>query len=606
MCGIAGVVQLGNGSERPQRDQPEPAWCERARRVLAARGPDGHGSFVDDGIALVHTRLSLRDLAHGQQPLHTPDGRFTLVVNGEIYDDGRLRERLLVRGAQLRTRSDSELLLWSLALEGPEGLDRLEGEYAFCFWDRLERRALLGRDPLGVKPLLLARQRGGAWFASEVKALLTMLPERPALQAEGVVEALVAPALSGVARTPFRGIDSLEAGSVLELREQGERVIRTRVFSFHPGTTSASTPAALREALADASHERLQADVEVGAFLSGGVDSTALVAAGLARGHTPLRCFSIRFDHHVGAAKRTHSAGSIVLGDDAPFVEELASRWPIALTRVHASRAALLAEIDALGATQDRIAAWEQELSQRFLARAAARDVKAVLVGDAADETHFGYAFALTPEVSRSPAALLERFGFSARRALLRRELWPLADALDAEYRALTEQAGFAYGQHERDNRLATSTLLVKRWLPRLLHNGDVHTLAFGLEARVPFADQRVLALASQVAVEDAFAPFRGVPEKAFLRRAVVGLVPENILARPKSALPRDDGMGPLFRTRLAELLRMPAARTRLALFFEPRALDVLIEQRASPDDTTRACLFSVLAFEAFLRHHVG
>jgi asparagine synthase (glutamine-hydrolysing) len=606
MCGIAGALFLTRGSQRPQRGQPAPAWCERAKAALSARGPDGHGTFLDDGVALVHTRLALRDVAHGQQPLYTPDGRFTLVVNGEIYDDGRARERLTARGAQFRTRSDSELLLWALVLEGADGLDQLEGEYAFCFWDRLAQSALLGRDPLGVKPLLLARQQGALWFASEVKALLAMLPERPALRPDAVVEALVAPALSGVSRTPFWGIDCLEAGSVLELRAQRERVWARSSFALQPGDASSSTHAALRDALLSATHERLQADVEVGAFLSGGVDSTALVSAGIAQGHTPLRCFTIRFDHHLGAAERAVSAGSIVVGDDAPFVEELAQRWPIALTRVHASRTALLAELDALGRSQDRIAAWEQELSQRFLARAAAREVKAVLVGDAADETHYGYAFALTRAVCASPQALLERFGYSARRALLRRELWPLADALDGEYRALSAQAGLAYGASERADRLATSSLLVQRWLPRLLHNGDMHTLAFGLEARVPFADRRVLALASQVAVDDAYTPFQGVSEKAFLRRAVADLVPSAILARPKSALPRDDGMGPLFRQRLRELLCAPRVRERLASFFALEALDALVETRASPDDITRASLFSVLAFEAFLRHHVG
>src|SRR5262245_22056940 len=128
MCGLAGVLFLARGDAGPAAGSPAPGWCERARQALLPRGPDGHGTFVDDGVALVHTRLALRDQAHGQQPLHTPDGRFVLAVNGEIYDDGRARERLVQRGAQFRTRSDSELLLWALALEGADGLAALEGE----------------------------------------------------------------------------------------------------------------------------------------------------------------------------------------------------------------------------------------------------------------------------------------------------------------------------------------------------------------------------------------------------------------------------------------------------------------------------------------------
>jgi asparagine synthase (glutamine-hydrolysing) len=227
-----------------------------------------------------------------------------------------------------------------------------------------------------------------------------------------------------------------------------------------------------------------------------------------------------------------------------------------------------------------------------------------VVVGDAADETHFGYAFALAPEVAHSPRALLERFGFGARRALLRPELWPVADGLEDEYRALTRAAGFAYGEELRGNRLATASLLVQRWLPRLLHNGDVHTLAFGLEARVPFADRRVLALAAAVAVEDAFQPFAGVPEKAFLRRALAPWLPAEIIARPKSALPRDDGMGSLYRQRLRPLILDADARERLAQFLDVGAVARLCARADEPDDVTRACLFTVLVFEAFLRHH--
>jgi len=592
------------GPGAPRASEPPPDYCARAAEALAPRGPDGAGYFTDHGVALVHRRLALVDLEHGQQPLHAVE-RYVLVVNGEIYGRKALRPRLEARGAVLRTQCDSELLLWALVLDERNALDALEGEYAFCFWDRRRRRALLGRDPLGVKPLVMTERRGALWFASEVKALLAMLPERRQLDLDGVTEALVAPALSGAVRTPFRRLVSLEPGSLLEVRDGARSVLRRECFRFGASATRARDQP-LRDALRVATRERLQADVEVGAFLSGGVDSSALVAAGLDAQRAPLHCFTIRFDHHSGGAEPARVAGSIVVGDDATFVEELAARWPIRLTRVHASRAALLAEIDALAATQDRMVAWEQELSQRFLARAAAQAVKAVVVGDAADETHFGYAFALTPEVSRSPRALLERFGFSARRALLNPALHPRADALDAEYRALSAEAGCAYGDDLHGNRLATGSLLVRRWLPRLLHNGDVHTLAFGLEARVPFADRRVLSLAAQVAIQDAFTPFQGVPEKAFLRRALSPWLPPAIIERPKSALPRDDGMGPLYRQRLAALLRDGGERERLSVALDVGRLDRLVAHPEEPTDDERAILFSLLALAAFLRHHAS
>jgi len=632
MCGIAGVLFLDDSDRGTlRRRRPPPSFLSRLQDRLAHRGPDGAGCFVDDGVGLVHTRLAINDVHGGQQPLSTPDGRFTLVVNGEIYGHRRQRLRLQGQGAQFSSASDAEVLLWALALHGIDGLDDIEGEFAFCLWDGLARQAILGRDLLGVKPLVWHRRGPTVWFASEAQALVAVLPS-VTVDVDVVADTVLCPPWSGSDRLPFVGLESVPAGAVVVADGRGPaRVVRQARHRLGRSPIPAPSPHELRDALQAAVDCRLDADVPVGAFLSGGVDSTTLVALALQSNTRPLPCFTIRFDAHddcppgagmpgstVGTTVGS-TAGSIVVGDDAPFVEDLARGWPLMLTRVKASRPGLLDELEALWASQDRVAAWEQELSQRFLARAAAATVKAVLVGDAADETHFGYAFALAPELVTHPAHFMNRFGARRRRDLLVPGLRRRYDAVVDDAIAVADDDGTPFGPGLVQGRLAMSTVILRRWLPRLLHNGDVHTMAFGLEARVPFADRRVLAVAGRVGIDDAWRDVAAgdggdgdgdgdgdrVPEKRFLRRAVAGLVPDAIRRRRKSALPRDDGLGDAWQARLAGVLRDDDARARLARVFDIPALDRLADPTATPiDDEVRAVLFSVVSVDGFLRHH--
>jgi asparagine synthase (glutamine-hydrolysing) len=616
MCGIAGVLFLDD-DRRPRRRQPPPAYLATLQQRLAHRGPDGAGVFVDDGVGLVHTRLAINDAHGGRQPLSTPDGRFTLVVNGEVYGHRRHRLRLQAAGAQFSSASDAEVLLWTLSLHGVDGLDDLEGEFAFCFWDGLARQAILGRDLLGVKPLVWHRRGPTVWFASEAQALAAVLPA-VAVDFDVVADTVLCPPLSGSDRLPFVGLECLPAGAVALADGRGPpRIVRQARHRLGGGTLTSPSPLALREALQVAVDDRLDADVPVGAFLSGGVDSTSIVAMALTGATGPLPCFTIRFDAHDdandddGGRGRVpgNTPGSIVVGDDAPFVEELARTWPLALTRVKASRRALLDELEPLWASQDRVAAWEQELSQRFLARAAARTVKAVLVGDAADETHFGYAFAFAPDVVGHPADFMNRFGARRRQRLLLPGLQRRFDAVVNDALGVAEDDGTPFGPGLDRGRMATSTVILRRWLPRLLHNGDLHTMAFGLEARVPFADRRVLNVASRIGLADGWSDnvddTDPVPEKRVLRRAVADLVPDTIRRRRKSALPRDDGLGDAYQARLAAALLGDDTRARLARVFDIDAISDLANPAVTHiDDEVRAVLFSVLSVDGFLRHH--
>jgi asparagine synthase (glutamine-hydrolysing) len=601
MCGIGGVLFHADVDGAPRVGQP-PRWTQTLLDRLRHRGPDGDGVFVDDGVLLAHTRLALVDTSDaGKQPLTTPDGRFVLVVNGEVYNHQRLRPQLVRAGAVFRSRCDAEVLLWLLALRGVAGLDDVEGEYAFCFFDRAAKQALLGRDTLGVKPLVWCNDDDGFWFASEAQALLAVRPRRRVLDELTVVTSVIAPAFSGE-RVPFAGVQVLPPGTTMCVDGAGVRVVRARRFVAGARRGASTSTTALAQALQAAVDDRLDADVPVGAFVSGGLDSSAIVAA--ARQSTSTNrlssCFTIRFDHHVhGPSNRV--TGSIVVDDDAAWVEPLAMQWQLPLSRVHVSQAMLLDDIEGLTSSQDRIVAWEQELSQRALARAAAPHVKAVLVGDAADETHYGYSFLLAAAACSSTTSLLSHFGLHRRAALLQPHLQHRVGDVVDEFDDLD---GVAFGDDLDQQRRATTSLIVQRWLPRLLHNGDLHTMAFGLEARVPFADRRVLHEAAAVDVVEGFVD-GDVGEKRFLRTAVSPWLPKEIVQRRKSALPRDDAMGPLYRDAVHALLQSRAAVERLSTVFSPTALAALVAADKI-DDVGRALLFTVLTVDGFLRHHAG
>lgn len=533
MCGIGGIVGPVWGS--PSRDER----LEAMRQRLRHRGPDGSGVFGDDGCGLVHTRLALLDESGGRQPFRSPDGRFTLVYNGEIYNYAELRRRLAPDWS-FRTRSDAEVVLAAFSVLGERCPEILDGMFAFFVWDGTESRGFAARDRLGVKPFVYAMETdeagGRLVFASEAKAILAARPGPPRVCRESLLEVLVAPCFSGVERPAFEGLSYLPPGHRLRIDREGLRVERWGDHELASTCEESGDQLAteLGEALDVAVRGALEADHPVGLFLSGGLDSTVL--AGLARragAHPPA--FSIAFQDHD---RFDYARSLIVNSDDAPFARLAADEMGLEHEVVPARRCA--EDLRQLAQQNDALPAWEQELAQHHLARTAARRVKAVLVGDAADETHYGYHFLLDPVATERPRRILERFAGPAADLVRPDVLDRPLDHFEEKYRNLVRDAG-----HDDRSPLArtlgTTWLIVHRWLPRLLHNGDIHTMAHSLEARVPFAAETVLQVARRVPPSIAL---EGGVEKALLRRASRGLIPEVIRLRRKSALPKDQGPG--------------------------------------------------------------
>ncbi len=572
MCGVAGIVAFEG---RVQTDR-----LRRLRDRLRHRGPDGDGIVELPHAGLVHTRLALVDPQRGAQPLTSPDGRYTLVYNGEVYNAMELRAEL-ADAWTFRTHCDAEVVLAAYARWGRDAPEHLNGMFAFFVWDAKREHGYAARDLLGVKPFVYAASAGELVFASEAKAVLAVLRERPRARVSALLEYLVAPCFSGVEAPMFDGLDYLPPGHALFVDRDGVRTERWGTYDLQHATDDVPADE-LRDAFERAVRRTLIADAPVGAFLSGGLDSTAIAA--VAR----VPAFTIAFGEQE---QFDYARSRIVISDDEPFAAMAAAELCLAREIVRVDRTSLNADLVHLASTNDALPAWEQELAQHHLSRAAARTCKAVLVGDAADETHYGYHFLLDGDATRSPRGIVERFASSIVRADV---LTDPVSHFDAHYRALTEAAGYRWDSPAAQT-LATTWLVVHRWLPRLLHNGDIHAMAHGLEARVPFADRELLALAARIGPARGFA---GGVEKAWLRESLRGLIPDAIRTRRKSALPKDQAVAAIYQREAQHLL---ADGTLGGLIDLPTARALSEPQRVL-DERERALLFRLICLVHWAR----
>lgn len=319
MCGIAGLIQL-NG------DAVSPVVLKRMTDAIAHRGPDGEGQWIDGNVGLGHRRLAIIDLSPlGNQPMISADHRYSFSYNGEIYNFRELRSELEAAGYSFRSQTDTEVVLYALAQWGPAALDRFNGMFAFALWDRKERRMLLARDRYGIKPLYIAQQGNNIWFASEQKAILSDARFRRALDKPALLEYFTFQNIF-TDRTLLQDIHLLPPGHfvTIDLSADKPELKRTRYWDYRfrepdQPASKAEYVEELDRLFRQAVNRQLISDVELGAYLSGGMDSGSITA--VAASQFPyLKTFTCGFD--------LSSASGIELGfDERVRAEAMSARF---------------------------------------------------------------------------------------------------------------------------------------------------------------------------------------------------------------------------------------------------------------------------------------
>lgn len=606
MCGICGAVDFSN--------TPEAGLVQEMMWRLAHRGPDGWGYFRDDGVILGHTRLAIVDAIGGAQPMANEDGTLWIAFNGEIFNYVELADELRSLGHQFRTSSDTEVILHAWEQWGTDSFERFNGQWAFAIWDRRERRLILCRDRMGVRPLYLTSLGGRVMFASEVKALFSEPRVTRELDPMGLAQTLTF--WSSVAPTTvFSGVSQLEPGhyAIVDVRGVHRKAYWEPEFPAAGAegiNDLAGNADALREALVRAVRLRFtRSDVPVGAYLSGGLDSAVTAAVIAASTEVPLRTFSLRFadaEYDEGRYQRTMSSRLGTEHEDVVVSpRDIADVFPDV---VHHAEAPVLRAAPA----------------PLFLLSRLVRDsgFKVVVTGEGADEVIAGYDIfrearvrqfwardpgsarrsraseLLYPWMVRSPsqAPAFARSFFGRNLdpddpAMSHRPRWDATGALrflltsslvsqlpspvavaDTVVSRMPADAG-GWDPLSRAQWLEMTTLLPGYILSS---QGDRMLMAHSVEGRFPFLDRDVVALCNAM-------PGRhklfGLDEKHVLKRAFADMVPTEILKRAKQPYRAPDAAaffaadgGPEW---LLELTRPEALKA--AGVFDPRAVAALL-----------------------------
>jgi asparagine synthase (glutamine-hydrolysing) len=506
MCGIAGVI-----TSSPSAAALRPA-LEAAATALRHRGPDDFGITLDGPVGFVHTRLSIIDLAGGHQPIVSPGGELSAVVNGEIYNYVELRDEFSARlGVEPLTHSDSESVLQVYAAEGIDGLRRLNGMFALAIHDRAQRRVVLARDRLGIKPMYVYADARRVVFGSELKALLPLLPAAPELNADAIAQFLENEFLMGE-QTAFAGISRVPPGHALTI-DYGLQLARHRYWSIGDVRTQPMTMAQAREAFTplfeQVMREHMRADVPFGLFLSGGVDSSLLCAM-LTRMHDrPIESFSVGYSVD---RKR----------NELDAAQSIARRFGTQHHALEVTPAQLLARIPHAIWSTDELMRDFAILPTSLLAERTGQSLKVVFTGEGGDEAFAGYARYRKPAFQRFLSNLV-RPGVGGFRT---RNRWPRSLRHRVySARLLAVSGGFRKPQFDawRSTPAAWSDLqraqhydLVGALPDKLLVKVDRSLMAFGVEARVPYLDHRIVEFG--LALPDAL-KVQGRVGKVFLRQ---------------------------------------------------------------------------------------
>ena len=624
MCGIAGLIDLKGAPVSP-------ALLQRMTDAIAHRGPDGEGHWIDGNVGLGHRRLAIIDLSPaGHEPMVSADHRFVLTYNGEVYNFRELRAELEALGYWFRSRTDAEVVLNALAEWGVEALARFNGMFAFALWDRRERRLLLARDRYGIKPLYVSRRDGQLAFASEQKALLTLPGFGAAVDRQALLEYFTFQNIF-TDRTLLEGVELLPPGhyAVLDLGEDSPELRRTQYWDFDfREPDRPADPGAYREELErlfrQAVSRQLVSDVELGSYLSGGMDSGSITA--IAAGSFPyLKTFTCGFD--------LSSASGIELGfDERARAEAMSYRfktehYEMVLKAGDMERA--MAKL-AWHLEEPRVG---QSYPNFYAAQLASKFVKVVMSGAGGDELFGGYPWryyrAVVNDSFDDYAGKYYQFWQRMLSDEDRRRL--LAPVWDEVGDVSTHDIFRGVFKHHEDALQGPEIYInhslyfeAKTFLHGLLVVEDKLSMAHGLETRVPFLDNDLVDFAMRVPVrlklnnlaevmrlnenESGDKPSRFFQRtrdgKQILRDVMGRFIPEDIATAQKQGFSAPDASW--FKGESIDFVKRTLLdrKARIYEYLDAGAVEALVAEHSGGVQNRRLLIWSLLSFEEWLRQY--
>lgn len=624
MCGIVGKIDFAG--------RVDAELLDRMCGAIQHRGPDSRGVWCDGGVGLGMQRLAIIDVAGGDQPIFNEDRSIGLVMNGEIYNFEELRAQLCGRGHRFTTSCDTEVLVHLYEDYGDEFVERLRGMFAFAIWDSRRQRLLLGRDRVGKKPLFVVRRGSKVWFASEMMALL----QDPEIERVPNAQAIVTYLAFQYVPDPmsaFAGIEKLPPASTLTVTAGSASYRRYWTLDYREPEQPqrpAELEERLRELIWEATRIRLISEVPLGAFLSGGIDSSAIVAAMADQTTGPVKTFSIGFpDAAFDELAYARMVAERFSTDHHEFVVE-----------PHA-----LEIMPLLARHYGEPFADPSAIPSFYLARLTSEHVTVALNGDGGDESFAGYQryiqkelaarFNWLPRSLRHVApAIVSPFGEGPRSSSLRARIQRLARVLAMEPHARyahwmsafttamqhevlqpeflesidgwrpEDAVGAAWQASNASSRVDRMLYTdIKTYLPGdLLVKVDIATMAYSVEGRSPFLDHHLMEFAATL---PAHLKLRGTAGKVLLKSALRGLLPDEVLDRPKM------GFGvPLerwFREELRELPRevLLGSDARVHTYVKPDAIAEMIRQHHAESADHSLRLWVLLQLEMWHREVV-
>jgi asparagine synthase (glutamine-hydrolysing) len=619
MCGIAGIYRYQTGKE------VQPAEVLAMAQLMAYRGPDAQGEYCRGPVGLAHRRLSIIDTSsRSSQPMVSTHGTLTIVFNGEIYNYLELREELVRQGHQFRTQSDTEVILELYREHGAGCLDHLNGMFAFAIWDADREVLFLARDRVGIKPLYYHFDADGIVFASEIKAILAVSSRRPEVD-PAALDSYMTLGYVPTDRTMFRGITKLTPGSYLEI-DRGQvlhRVYWDIDLGELPDHGETYYVERTRELFRDAVRLQLRSDVPLGVFLSGGLDSSAVVAMMAELGVGKINTFSVAWGLGGGF-------------DETPYAREIARKFDTNHFEYYIDAKDFLGFLESYIWHMDEPVTEAAGISLYYIAKLAKEQVTVVLSGEGSDEVFGGYPIyrymelldryrglpaplrrgCLNPllgllgekfrkYVRLSELPLEERYlGVSFYDNALKESLYSSATARAAqEHSVFAQLAPYYQRSAGLDPQRRMQYLDIKTWLvDDLLIKADRMSMAPSLELRVPFLDHRLVELGAAIPAKYRL---KNGTCKHIIKKAMEPYLPHDIIHRRKMGFPTPLAL--LFKGDLKPYARELLSSRRFLErgYFDPDAVKKLWHDHENGTRDVHRVLWQLIVLENWHRKFI-